>query len=394
MDKKYRILIVHNKYQINGGEDTVVENETALLREGGHEVIQYIRSNDEITKRSKLGKILIPFEAIYSFRTSREIKRIIKEQNIDLVHVHNTLMMVSPSVYYAALKCKVPVVQTLHNFRMVCPNALLYRDGHSCDECIKKGLRCAIKHNCYRNSKAQTIVNAGILFVHRMSGIYKKLNYICLTEFNKSKLLQAKNGKIMDASKMFIKPNYAEYSGEVLPRSARKQQFVYVGRPERIKGIFVLLDAWKTIENQELIICGASEELEQCKEYVEKNQIHNVVFKGKIDNQEVKKILSESIAMILPTQLFEGFPMTIVESMACGTPVIGSNIGNVDNLIKDGENGFRFQFDSSKDLAQKVKMITEAQSMVDKTRELFLQKYSREENYNILMDIYQKVLEN
>ena len=128
MENKYRILIVHNKYQIPGGEDTVVQNEIAMLKENGHAVFEYIRSNDELNACRGVFKLCKGFEAIYSPKTKREVQKIIQREQIDIVHVHNTLSVVSPSVFYAAFACKVPVVQTLHNFRMVCPNALLYRD--------------------------------------------------------------------------------------------------------------------------------------------------------------------------------------------------------------------------------------------------------------------------
>ncbi len=132
------ILIVHNYYQVPGGEDTVVNNEKHLLEANGHNVVLYTRNNSEIKNISKLKKILLPFSALFSMRTYFEVRQIIKENNIDVVHVHNTLTLVSPSVYYSALSCKVPVVQTIHNFRLMCPGATLYRNGHICEDCVKK----------------------------------------------------------------------------------------------------------------------------------------------------------------------------------------------------------------------------------------------------------------
>ncbi|MEH7111505.1 glycosyltransferase [Neobacillus niacini] len=207
---KPKILIVHNYYQIPGGEDTVVANETKLLKQKGHEVVFYSRNNSELKDLNLFQKLCLPFTTVFSIKTYREVKEVIKKQNIDIVHVHNTLNLISPSVYYAAFACKVPVVQTIHNFRMLCPAATFYRNGNICEDCTSKGLKCAIKYSCYRQSKLQTIACVVTLKLHRFFGTYKKLNYICLTEFNMLKLLELNKGKkkIIDPEKVFIKPNF------------------------------------------------------------------------------------------------------------------------------------------------------------------------------------------
>ena len=208
-EKKQKILIVHNYYQIPGGEDTVVTNEKKLLEDNGHEVILYTRDNNEIKKMNFFRKLLLPFTSIYNPRTAKDIKKIIKENGIDIVHVHNTLHLISPSVYYAAVKCGVPVIQTIHNFRFLCPGAMLYRNGNICEDCINKGLRCAIRHGCYRNSRPQTFILVLSALIHRATGIYRKVNFICLTEFNKQMLLRINRKKqIIQPSKVFVKPNF------------------------------------------------------------------------------------------------------------------------------------------------------------------------------------------
>lgn len=204
-NKKQNVLQVHNFYQIPGGEDTVVSNEKKLLEDHGHTVVQYTRNNSELKEFSILRKMLLPFTAVFNPKTYKDIKRIIEQEHIDIVHVHNTLNLISPAVYYAALKCKVPVVQTVHNFRLLCPGATFYRDGHICEECVEHGLHCAVKHSCYRGSKAQTLVCVMNTWIHRLIGVYGKINYICLTEFNKQKLLQLKQIK---PERVYIKPNF------------------------------------------------------------------------------------------------------------------------------------------------------------------------------------------
>ena len=205
MVSKLRILLIHNYYKLPGGEDTVVENEKRLLEEQGYFVCLYTRSNSEMDGFSAWRKLLLPLTAVFSLRTYREVKKLIREQQIDIVHVHNTLALISPSVYYAALCCGRPVVQTLHNYRLICPNGLLYRDGHICEECIKKGYRCAVMHACYRNSRLQTMTSVLALKVHRLLGVYNRLNLICLTDFQKRKIEQR-----FPKARIFVKPNFTD----------------------------------------------------------------------------------------------------------------------------------------------------------------------------------------
>ena len=211
MNDKKKILIVHNYYQVPGGEDTVVANEKKMLEDQGHEVILYSRNNNEIKTLSMLKKILLPLITIFNPKTYRDVKKIINVENVDIVHVHNTLSLISPSVYYAAFSCGIPVVQTIHNFRLLCPAATFYRDGCICEECVERGLSCAVRHNCYRGSKLQTSLCVINTKIHRILRTYSKLNYICLTEFNKEKLLQLNSlskNNIINENKVFIKPNF------------------------------------------------------------------------------------------------------------------------------------------------------------------------------------------
>lgn len=247
--QKQKVLIVHNYYQIPGGEDTVVANEKQMLESYGHEVTLYSRNNSELKELSVFQKLMLPVNTIFNFKTYRDIKKIIRDKHIEIVHVHNTLNLISPSVYYAAISCKVPVVQTIHNFRLLCPGAIFYRDGHICEDCIKKGLRCSIKHNCYRNSKIQTLACVVSMKFHRMTGIYGKINYICLTEFNKEKLLLLKQIK---KEKVFIKPNFTRNPGNIIPANKRENRIIFAGRLDKLKGVDILFKAWKQMEESDI----------------------------------------------------------------------------------------------------------------------------------------------
>lgn len=383
-----KVLIVHNYYQIPGGEDTVVANEKKMLEDHGHEVVLYTRNNSELNNLKKWQKVLLPISTVFNYQTYKEIKKIIKKESIDIVHVHNTLNMISPSVYYAAFACKVPVVQTVHNFRLLCPGATFYRDGHVCEDCLEKGLMCAVKHSCYRESKVQTLACVVSTKIHRLLGTYGKLNYICLTEFNKEKLLNLKQVK---EEKVYVKPNSVEAAQQIVPQNKRKHQFIYVGRLEKIKGVEVLLKAWKYLgeDAPELLMCGKGPLEDWCKNIISKHNLNNVQMLGFVPNDEVKKMISNSKALILPTQVYEGFPMTIAEAYACGTPVIGSDLGNTGSLIEDGVSGWKFDYTSPEALAECVqKMETWNQNFPEKIRT----KYSMEENYRELWQIYENIL--
>lgn len=388
---KLKILQVHNYYQIPGGEDTVVANEKRLLEDHGHTVIQYSRNNGELKQFSKIRKLLLPFTTIFNPSTYREIKRIIREQQIDVVHVHNTLNLVSPAVYYAALSCKVPVVQTIHNFRLLCPGATFYRDGHICEECVQKGLRCSVKYGCYRGSKIQTLVCALSTWIHRMTGVYGKLNYICLTEFNKEKLLGLKQIKF---DRVFVKPNFVSTKlDKIVPMQEREDRFIFAGRIDKLKGVDILLEAWKLMgeEAPKLIICGTGPMEAWCKDYIQKNNLSSVDMLGFVPNEEAKKLIANSRALILPTQWYEGFPMTIVEAFSVGTPVVGSNMGNVGSVIHAGITGEVFQPNNSTDLMNKIIKCSETNSyLIDE----MTQSYGSERNYQIMKNIYLEVIEN
>lgn len=394
-EQKVRVLLVHNYYQIAGGEDTVVANEKKMLEDKGHQVFLYSRNNTEIKNMNAFKKLCIPFTSMFSLKTYREVKQQIIQNQIDIVHVHNTLTMVSPSVFYAANACNVPVVQTLHNFRMICPNGLFFRNGQVCEECLEHGMTRAVKHGCYRNSKIQTLVSAATIKLHRILGTYRKVNFICLTEFNRQKLLQLNQrvgGKgVVDEQRLFVKPNFAMTNGRLIPYEKRKNQFVFAGRLEEIKGIKPLLEAWCNIEDSDLLLCGTGPLEDWCKEFIEKHQLTNVKLCGFTAHEELMDLIRESKALILPSLLYEGFPMTIAESYACGTPVIGSDIGNIGSLIIDGKNGLKFQKGSSVDLADKVKRIS---GNAVEIRQIYEDYYDMEANYLKLMQIYQQAGEN
>ena len=386
MGKKQRILLVHNYYKIPGGEDTVVNNEKCLLEENGHRVFLYTRSNKEMEDISALQKLFLPFSSIFSLRTYKEIRKFIKKENIDLVHVHNTLTLISPSVYYAAFSCGVPVVQTMHNFRLLCPAATFVRNGRICEDCVDQGLGCAVRYGCYRDSRVQTLVSAAILKLHRMLGTYRKLFYICLTEFNKEKLLllNQKGKNVVKEQNLFVKSNFI-WRPERKERE-KKDQYVYVGRLDVIKGVRFLLETWRDLPDKKLVICGSGPEEAWIKKYIQDNQMSQIECLGQLTHEEVLNVIGESKALVMPTLWYEGQGLVLLESYAVGTPVLASDLGNVGNIVIPGVTGFHFEPGNSESLKEAIKKL-ETQKKWD-TKSVYERYYAPEGNYEKLKQIY------
>lgn len=384
---KENVLIVHNYYRIPGGEDIVVANEKALLEKNGHKVVFYSRNNAEAGDHNFLQKIGLAFVSIFNLRTYRDICDIIEKEKIDVIQVHNTVALISPAVYLAGINMGIPVVQTVHNFRLVCPNGVCYIRGHVCERCLEHGLKASLLYNCYRDSKLQTFVCAMTIKIQRMLQTYRALYYICLTEFNKEKLMAAKQ---IREENIYIKPNFTTMDAKVVPYSERKRQFVYAGRIEKIKGMELLLQAWMKLGDKapKLVICGSGELEDWCREYIQNNELTSVEMLGQIDNSEVKRIVGESLAMVYPTQWYEGFPMAVAESYTMGTPIIASDIGNVGDLVEDGVTGLKFKSNSVVALAKAVEKFVNAPKEIPRE---YLTRYTADNNYLILKHIYEDV---
>lgn len=383
--KKMNVLIVHNYYQIPGGEDTVVVNEKKMLEKHGHKVVLYSRSNVELRQMSKIQKLFLPITTVFNPKTYKEVKKIIRQENIEIVHVHNTLNLISPAVYYAAKSMKVPVIQTIHNFRLLCPGATFYRDGHICEDCVAHGLKCAVKHSCYRESKFQTLACVLNTMFHRMTGIYGQINYICLTDFNKQKMLELKQIK---SERVFVKPNFVECKHEYIPEKDRKNQYVFAGRLDKLKGISLLFETWKKMGEKapKLIVCGTGPMEEWCNEFLRNNAV-NIEMRGFVSNDETLKIIANSQALVLPTQWYEGFPMSMVEAFSVGTPVVCSDLGNAGSLVKEGITGCKFMAHSVDSLVFAIKR---CEGMCKYTFEEYQKNYTEENNYRQLVMIYER----
>jgi len=388
-----KIVLVHNEYQQRGGEDVVFEQEKRILLRGGHDVIAYCRSNHEIEELSAIGRATLLIRTVWASDTHRDFGALLDRENPDVVHVHNTLMMISPSIYSACRKRGVPVVQTLHNFRLLCPGAQFLRDGKICEDCVEHSLMHSIRHGCYRDSRRATASVALMLAWHRQSGTWDELvdRYIALTDFARDKFIASG----FDPEKIVVKPNFVDPDPSA--KEGAGKNAVYIGRLSKEKGLHTLLDAWKRLsKNCALQIIGDGPMRKELEEDAQRCGLTSIQFRGRLSHEESLAAMKSASFLILPSEWYEGFPMTLAESFACGTPVICSKLGAMKEIVEDGCTGLHFAPGDSEDLARKLEWAfshaSEIATMGRAARCEYESRYTSEKAYAQLMDIYEQTV--
>jgi glycosyltransferase involved in cell wall biosynthesis len=390
-----KILLVHNSYQQPGGEDVVFEQESQLLKRAGHQVLVYKRSNSEIGRYSGLMQLQLALRTIWATDTRKEFVRLLEQEKPKLVHVHNTFVMISPSIFSACREAEVPVVQTLHNYRLYCPAATFFRDGHTCEECVERSLWRGIVHGCYRDSRAATTGVALMLAVHRQRQTWTRDVdcYIALSEFARNRFLNAG----LPAEKAFVKPNFV-YPDPCMYANSGGDYVLFVGRlsEERVRS---LLAAWHHLFESRipLVIIGGGPQLEQLEKEAVRRGLTDVRFRGHLPRHQTLAAMHRARFLVFSSEWYENFPLTIAESFACGVPVICSRIGAMEEIVKDGCTGLHFSPGDGKDLAEKVEWAwnhpERMRLMGKEARHEYETKYTAEKNYPLLMEIYQHALE-
>lgn len=376
---KERILFVHNSYQQKGGEDSVVDDEINLLRENGHDVFEYRVSNDKIKSMNKLDLLKT---TIWSKYSTQDIKKITDNFSPDICHIHNTFPLISPSIYWELDKKNIPIVQTLHNFRIACPQAMFLREGKICESCLGKIPLHGIVHGCYRDSITQTAALSSMLVTHRILGTWKNkvTSYIALNEFSKEKFISAG----IPSEKIKIKPNFVIKTNQ--EQHDREDYFLYVGRLSKEKGISTLLEAFKNLPSKKLLVAGDGPE----KSILMGHDNINCI--GHVGKEQVINLLLKAKAIIIPSICYENFPKIVVEAMAYGTPIIASNIGSLAAIIENNFNGFLFEPNNAESLIKKIDFINEnknARTKISRNAlDTYKELYSEQKNYSMLIDIY------
>jgi glycosyltransferase involved in cell wall biosynthesis len=388
-----KILLAHNLYQIPGGEEVVLEQEKRLLETAGHNVITYCRSNHEIERFNALERLTLIGRTIWARDTEREFSRLLAQTNPDIVHVHNTFFMLSPSIYGACKAHGAPVVQTLHNFRLLCPSVTFFRDGKVCEECVDHGLWRSVYHGCYRDSRIATASVALMLGIHRLVGTWEKsvTCYIALTEFGRKKFIAGG----LPAEKIAIKPNFVHPDpGE---RTKQGEYGIFVGRLSREKGVATLLRAWVQLpRDYALHVVGDGPERESLEAQARQLGLSNVHFRGHLCRNETIAAIKSARFLIVPSGWYETFGMCIAEAFACGTPVICSHFGAMAELVLSGRTGLHFSPGHSDDLARQIAWAwshpNQMNAMGREARAEYEAKYTPERNYPILMEIYRRAV--
>jgi glycosyltransferase involved in cell wall biosynthesis len=389
-----KILLVHNSYQIPGGEDAVFENEKTLLQSAGHLVSTYTRHNDEILDYSGLEVATLAPRTIWAWDSLRQMRRQIASERPDVAHFHNTFPLISPSAYLACHEARVPVIQTLHNPRLLCPAGTQYRNGAICEECAEKSVAWpAVVHRCYRNSRVQSGVAAAMLAVHRRFKTWDKLidRYIASTEFYARKFVAAG----LPADRIFIKPHFAARNRQKFSRL--RDYALFVGRLTPEKGIQTLLDAWKnTHPPVPLKIRGDGQLLPLVKERAMYDS--RIEWIPRLGEDTLTRLFQQARFLVWPSEgLYETFGLVAIEAFACGIPVIASKTGAMEEIVRDGVTGLQFKAGNAIELAAEVEWAwdhpEEMEAMGRAARAEYESKYTPERNYQMLMDIYQSAVQ-
>ncbi len=386
-----RILLVHNTYQQPGGEDVVFQRERDLLRGNGHEIMEYRRFNDEIKNYSIIRRISLLGRTVWASDSYRDVTEILRQAKPDIVHVHNAFPLISPSIFSACRNENVPVVQTLHNYRLLCPGGNFCRDGKPCEDCITGNYWQGALHGCYRNSRTETAPVALMLTVHHARKTWTEMvdAYIVLTEFSRGRYVEA--GFPQD--QILVKPNFVD--PDPGQRTGAGSYALFVGRLDKEKGLPTLLKAWLQMSHSHTLRIAGDGCYRPETEAVARIY-PNVEFTGWLPRHRVVEEMKGARFVVFPSEWYENLPLVIIEAFACGVPVIASRLGAMQELVDHGETGLLFTPGDVDDLARTMALAWDQpdymQRLGEHARKEYEAKYTAAANYRQLIDIYEKVI--
>jgi glycosyltransferase involved in cell wall biosynthesis len=383
-----KLLLVHNHYQQRGGEDVVFEAEADLLEAHGHHVLRYQARNDGL---DEVPGWTLARRTVYNERTRREVKALLARERPAIVHVHNTLPVISPAVYFAARDAGVPVVQTLHNYRLLCPSAVLFRAGGICEACLHREIALpGIRHACYRGSRAATGAVALMLATHRLLGTWQRSVdlYIALSRFAREKFIEGG----LPGSRIVVKPNFTRDPG--LTRTGGDYA-LFVGRLSVEKGVQPLLEAWRLLDGRiPLRVIGDGPQADLVSSAARNGLA--VQYLGRQDPATVASAMAGARFLVFPSVWYETFGLAIIEAFAAGLPVLASDLGAMSDLVRHGDTGLLFRPGDSRHLADQVEWALahpdEMREMGVRARREYENRYTPEVNYGLLMDVYQTAM--
>ncbi len=385
-----KILMLHNRYLVAGGEDPSTLAEVAILREYGHEV-EYLEQDNR--RVEQLGQFRTGLRAVWSRESYRRINDKLRGGDFDVMHVQNFFPLWSPSVYYAASHNNVPVVQTLHNYRMMCLNSFFFREQHVCEECLGKLPWRGILHACYRDSRPASAAVAAMTGLHRLIRTWERRvqMYIAVSQFTRDKYI---TGGI-PAEKIAIKPYFIHPSPK--PGAGGGGYAIFVGRLSAEKGIATMLEAWTTAQDVLPLRIVGHGPLEQFVAQAASTSA-NIEFLGTRPFTEVLELMGKAEFLVFPSQGYETLGRTIMEAFAVGTPVVTTKLGPPASMVVPGKTGFHFQPGNVAELRERIEWCSQnlaaVRSMRPNARQAFEENYTGPANLEMLIKIYRQARES
>jgi glycosyltransferase involved in cell wall biosynthesis len=380
------VLVVHNRYRYAGGEDAVVYAEAAVLRERGHRVIEFTRDNSQIAEFGRIDRASLAATAVWNQRVYSEVRALIRRERPAVAHCHNLVPLLSPAVYYACRDEGVPVVQTLHNFRLRCPAGTMFRDGKTCNDC-DRNLARGVVHGCYRRSRTQTAVAAMMLAAHRWLRTFSDAvdAYSAPSRFCAEVMASAG----IPSQKIAVRQNFLAADPGV--RRGIGSYAIFVGRICEEKGIRQLLAAWRKLPHIPLVVVGDGPLLDEAR----RTAASNVSFTGALPPSEVVSRIKSARFLVFPSIWHETFGMVALEAAACGVATLGSRLGAIPELVQEGRTGLLFDPYSPNELADKAAWAWEhpdaMNEMGSAARDCYLQRHTAEHGYASLMALYRSL---
>jgi glycosyltransferase involved in cell wall biosynthesis len=386
-----KILVAHNRYQQAGGEDTVVAEEVRMLQQRGHSVHQYTVDNDAIAGAWRQAVVAV--RSFYSRPASQEISKLLASFQPDILHVHNFFPSISPAIFFAARKYGVPVVQTLHNYRLLCANATLFRDGQPCEDCIiQRSFVPGVRHACYRGSRAGSAIVGASTSAQAALGTWSNRidRYIALTQFAAQKLGSYR----IPSSKIRIKPNFVPDRGY---GEGQGGFALYVGRLSSEKGLETLLAADRLGHLPIPVhIVGDGPLLAEIERACARPG-SRLIYLGSMPRSQVVEQMKSAAVLLVPSLWYEGFPMVMVEALSFGLPIIASQIGGLPEIVQDGHSGLLFEPGNPSALLQVLGSFVSDTSRIEAMRKAgrdqFELHYTEQKNYDMLIGIYNELLD-
>ena len=381
-----KILAVHNHYQQLGGEDTIFATEADLLADNGHEVYRYTAHNDQV---GSMGAIALTKSTLWNSTVYRELRSIIQKERPQIAHFHNTFPLISPAAYHAAKDEGVAVVQTLHNYRLLCPNGLFFRDGKVCEDCMGKPFPLpGIVHACYRDNHIASAAVASMVKFHELRGTWHDAVdvFIAYSQFALNKFIEGG----LPQEKFQFKTNFLHPAPE--PGKGSGGYALFVGRLSPEKGLGTVLDAWQTLGAKiPLKIAGDGPLAPMVKNAMAKG--NGVEWLGRRPLTEIYELVGEASFLVFSSEWYETFGRVAIEAFAKGTPVIAANIGAIAELVTPMHTGLRFEPGDQEDLIKQVEWALANPAAMQKmrlnARSEFEEKYTAKSNYKRLIEIYE-----